>query len=415
MRTEQVPTLVLTNAAVLDVDGANVIPNQLIAIAGDRIVEVSSQRPIDAGVTVLDVGGRTVMPGLIDAHVHVTSVTANLAALAEMSPFYVAARSVALLRSMLMRGFTTVRDMGGADFGIAQAVEERHLAGPRILFGGKSLSQSGGHGDQRPPGRTAVETETWSPAQSRICDGRVELVRAVRDELRKGAHHIKLMVSGGITSPTDRIDSVQFSIEEMSAAVEEAESANRYVAGHAYTARAVNRALECGVRSIEHGNLMDESSVELLLEKHAFYVPTLATYSALAARGRESGLSEANHRKIFDVLDAGIKALEMAHRGGAQIVYGTDLLGDLQDAQLSEFTLRAQVQPNIEIIRAATSTAARLLRLEGLVGTIAAGGLADLLVYDGNPLDDISLLTRPDATLKVIIKSGEIVKNSLAA
>lgn len=415
MRAEPVPTLVLTNASVLDVEGAKLIPDQSIAIAGDRIVGVSSQRPVEAGVVVVDVGGRTVMPGLIDAHVHVTSVTANLAALAEMSPFYVAARSAPLLRNMLMRGFTTVRDMGGADFGVAQAVAERLLIGPRILFGGKSLSQSGGHGDQRPPGRTAIDRETWSPAQSRICDGRAEVVKAVRDELRKGADHIKLMVSGGVTSPTDRIDSVQFSIEEISAAVEEAESASRYVAGHAYTAQAVNRALKCGVRSIEHGNLMDESSVELLLEKRAFYVPTLATYSALAARGLESGLSEANHRKIFDVLDAGIKALEMARRGGAQIVYGTDLLGDLQDEQLSEFTLRAQVQPSIEIIRAATSTAARLLRLEGLVGTVAAGGYADLLVYDGNPLDDISLLTRPDATLKVIIKSGEIVKNSLAA
>ena len=408
-------TLVLTNAAVLGEDAETLIPNQSIVVVGDRITGVASSRGQVTGATVLDVGGRTVMPGLIDAHVHVTSVIANLQALAEMSPSYVAARSAALLRNMLMRGFTTVRDMGGADFGIAQAIEEGHLVGPRVMFGGKSLSQSGGHGDMRPPGRTAIDGNPWSTAQSRVCDGPDDVVRAVRDELRKGAHHIKLMVSGGITSPTDRIDSVQFSIEEISAAVAEAEAANRYVAGHAYTTRAVNRALHCGVRSIEHGNLMDGSSVDLLLEKKAFYVPTLATYSALAERGRESGLSEANHRKIFEVLDSGVRALELAYRGGAQIVYGTDLLGDMQDAQLSEFTLRAQVQPNAEIIRAATSTAARLLNLEGQVGAVMAGAMADLLVYDGNPLEDIAVLTRPDSALKLIVKSGVIVKNSLGA
>jgi imidazolonepropionase-like amidohydrolase len=191
-----------------------------------------------------------------------------------------------------------------------------------------------------------------------------------------------------------------------SAAVEEAEAAQRYVLGHAYTSRAINRGLECGVRCIEHGNLMDESSIPLFLAHDAFYVPTLVTYSALAEHGLAAGLPEASHRKVFDVIDAGLHALEMAYRGGLSIAFGTDLLGAMHVHQLREFTIRAQVQPAIEIIRSATTVAARLLRLEGLVGVVRPGAYADLLVVDGNPLEDVSKLTDPDRHLKLIMKRG---------
>jgi len=223
------------------------------------------------------------------------------------------------------------------------------------------------------------------------------------------------MLSGGVASPTDRVDSTQFAEEEIRAAVEEAEAAQRYVLGHAYTSRAINRGLQCGVRCIEHGNLMDESSIPLFLAHHAFYVPTLVTYSALAEHGRESGLPEASHRKVFDVLDAGLHALELAFQGGLSIAFGTDLLGAMHVHQLREFTIRAQVQPALEIIRSATTVAARLLRLEGLVGVIQPGAFADLLVVDGNPLADISLLTDPIRHLKLIMKAGQVFRESLAA
>jgi imidazolonepropionase-like amidohydrolase len=216
------------------------------------------------------------------------------------------------------------------------------------------------------------------------------------------------MLSGGVASPTDRVDSTQFSMDEIRAAVEEAEAANLYVLGHAYTARAINRGLECGVRSIEHGNLMDASSPPLFLQHNAFYVPTLVTYSALAEHGLASGLPEVSHRKIFDVLDAGLRALEMADRAGVSIAYGTDLLGAMHVFQNREFKIRAEVQSPAAIVRAATVTAARLLRMEGQIGAVVPGAFADLLVVDGNPLEDIGVLAEPDAHVQLIMKGGEV-------
>jgi imidazolonepropionase-like amidohydrolase len=356
----------------------------------------------------------TLMPGLIDAHVHVTAVTADLAALTEWSPSYVTARAARVLADMLRRGFTTVRDVGGADYGLAEAIEEGYLEGPRLIFGGRALSQTGGHGDWRSRGRRAYDACPCCPTMGIICDGVDEVRRAAREEIRRGAHHIKLMLSGGVASPTDRVDSVQFSREEIRAAVEEAEAAGLYVAGHAYTSQAINRGLECGVRSIEHGNLMDESSIPLFKESGAFYVPTLATYAALAAHGREYGLPEHSHRKVFDVLDSGLHALELAQWADIPLVYGTDLLGGMHEDQLSEFTLRREVQHPADILRSATTVAARLLRMEGQVGVVAPGASADLLVVDGDPLQDIATLTDPQRRLKLVMARGRMCINRLA-
>ena len=381
---------------------------------GERILEVGGADGQDSRAQSIDLAGMTLMPGLIDAHVHVTAVTADLAALAEWSPAYVTARASHVLVGMLQRGFTTVRDVGGADYGLARAIEEGYLEGPRLIFGGKALSQTGGHGDSRGPGRQAHDVCYCSPTMGVICDGVDEVRKAAREEIRRGASHLKLMLSGGVASPTDRVDSVQFSREEIRAAVEEAEAASLYVAGHAYTSRAINRGLECGVRSIEHGNLMDESSLPLFQKHGAFYVPTLATYSALASRGREFGLPEHSYRKVFDVLDAGLHALELAHRAQLPIVYGTDLLGGMHEEQLNEFTIRRQVQPPADILRSATTVAARLLRMEGQVGVVAPGAFADLLVIDGDPLQDIGILTDPQHRLKLVMARGRMTVNHLA-
>jgi len=230
-----------------------------------------------------------------------------------------------------------------------------------------------------------------------------------RDELRKGATHLKLMLSGGVTSPTDRVDSTQFSLEEIRAAVEEATAANRYVAGHAYTPDAIRRGVLNGVRSIEHGNFIDEATAALFPGHEAILVPTLITYQALAKGGRAAGMSETTHRKVFDVLDAGLSGLETAHRAGIDIALGTDLLGALQIHQSEELSLRAEVQPPLDIIRSATTVGARLLGEEGRLGVVAAGALADLLAVDGNPLEDISVLTRP-TSLALIMRAGVPVK-----
>jgi imidazolonepropionase-like amidohydrolase len=407
-----VPRILLQNASILDPEAERLVPDQAVLVLDDRISEVGPSGELQTSTVdrVVDVHGAVLMPGLIDCHVHVTAATANLAELSEWSPFYVAARAAEVMRGMLERGFTTVRDAAGGDFGLARAVEEGVLNGPRLVFGGRALSQTGGHGDGRGRGRTAIEPGYSSTTMGVVCDGVAEVRRAAREEIKRGAQHIKLMLSGGVASPTDRVDSTQFSLDEIRAAVEEAEAANIYVMGHAYTARAINRALECGVRSIEHGNLMDSTSPPLFLKHAAFYVPTLVTYSALAEIGRESGLSSASHAKVFDVLDSGLRALEMADRAGVPIAYGTDLLGAMHGWQSREFKIRAEVQKPGAILKAATTTPARLLRMEGQIGVIMPGAFADILVVDNNPLEDITVLAEPLEHVTLVMKSGRVIR-----
>ena len=404
----------LRNAAVLDPGAGSLAEGQAVVVEDGTVVEVGTTAAVRPGdATVLDARGMTVMPGLIDAHVHVNAATADLAALEEWSPSYVTAHAAGILRGMLDRGFTCVRDVAGADHGIAAAVAEGLLPGPRVIFGGKALSQTGGPGDSRGPGRAVLDQHPCCPTLTMVADGVAEVRRAARDQLRRGAHHVKVMLSGGIASPTDRIDSTQYSMEELRAVVEEARAANRYVTGHAYTAAAVNRGLEAGVGCIEHGNLMNASSVELFQRTGAFYVPTLATYAALADEGLDQGMPAAQHAKVFEVLDAGLGALELAHRAGLPIIYGTDLLGGMHRRQLTELTIRSEVQPAAAILRSATTVAARLLGLEGQVGVVAPGAFADLLVVDGNPLERLEVLTDPARHLRLVMAAGRVHRNDL--
>ena len=404
-------SVLFTNGDVLDTENAVLVADQAVLVEGERILEVGPAASVrSAGARVIDLRGRVLMPGLVDSHVHVLAASANLGDVADWSPMYLTAHAAGILKGMLARGFTTVRDVGGGDHGLAQALEEGLLEGPRLIFGGRALSQTGGHADSRARAVTRQEPGyPWS-SMGRVCDGVDEVRRAVREEIKRGAHHIKLMLSGGVASPTDRVDSTQFSEEEIRAAVEEATAANIYVAGHAYTARAVERGLRCGVRSIEHGNLMAEGTPSVFLEHDAFYVPTLVTYSALAEHGREHGLSESSHAKVFDVLNQGLHALELAHRAGVPIAYGTDLLGAMHSMQSQEFRIRSEVQPAADIVRSATTVGARLLRREGQIGIVAPGALADLLVADGDPLEDIGVLADPDQHLHLIMKGGRIYK-----
>ncbi|MDA3624024.1 amidohydrolase family protein [Saccharopolyspora oryzae] len=388
--------ILFRNAAVLEPRSGELLPDRSVVVAGGRIAEVTTEPVRTGGAPEIDVRGRVLMPGLIDSHTHVTQVSADFAELKSWSPYYAAARVGKLLDQMLMRGFTTVRDMGGADHGVARAVAEGLFRGPRVLFGGPIIAPTGGHG------------------LTRICDGEIELRRAIREQMALGAHHIKLTVSGSVVSSM-RIDSLGYSEPEIRAAVDEANLAHRYVAGHAYTAEAVNRALRCGVRTIEHGNLIDESSIELFQQHQAFYVPTLATYHALTRDDAPHALSEEKRRKVDEVIDAGLHALELADRAGLKIGYGTDLHGELHDHQLSEFSLRARVQKPVDIIRAATTTGAEIAGMVGEIGEIVPGAAADLLVVDGNPLEDIGVLTDPEHRLPLIVRNGEVVKNHLAA
>src|ERR1700728_3774809 len=404
---------VLRNASVLDAEQGTLAEGQSVVIEDGRIADIGPGLTAPGDALIFDVQAQTVMPGLIDAHTHPAIVDQDIFAMAEWPPSYVAARASHALKGMLMRGFTSIRDVGAGEMGLARAVEEGYFTGPRLFYGGKQLSQTGGAGDWRAPFRRVYDDNYYSPAIGVICDGVPEVRRAVREEVRRGAHHIKVYLSGAVDSPSDRIDSTQFSIEELNAIVEEATAANIYVAGHAYTSRAINRGLECGVRSIEHGNLMDESSIPLFKKHGAFYVPTIVTYQTLAKKARDGELPEDIADKLAQVTAGAMGALEMAHHAGIPIVYGTDLFADMHDQQLQEFVIRSQVQPPADLIRAATTTAAQLLCMVGQVGVVAPGAYADLLVLDGNPLDDIRVLTAPDRNLKLIMKEGRLYKNEL--
>ena len=311
-------------------------------VTDGKIAEISDATIAAGDAHRIDLKGRTLMPGLIDCHVHVTAISANFAELARTSPFYVSAKAGEIMNGMLRRGFTTVRDVGGADHGLARAVEEGLYDAPRLMFCGKALSPTGGHGDVRAPGVEGYETPYAQPGLGYIVDGVPEMRRAARGEIRRGAHHLKIMGGGGISSPTDRITSDQFSEEEIAAVVEEAEMANLYVAVHAYTARSIERCVKLGVRTIEHGNLATQDSIKLMKKHGAILVPTLAIYRALVEEGVQAGLPEELVGKTYEVLDAGINAVEMAYKAGVEMAYGTDLLGSMHRRQLSEFRLRAE-------------------------------------------------------------------------
>ncbi|KAJ7551231.1 hypothetical protein O6H91_06G005800 [Diphasiastrum complanatum] len=300
---------------------------------------------------------------------------------------------------------------GGCDWGLAKAVEEGAVVGPRILFSGHALSQTGGHGDMRLPNEDIVCSCSSALALGRVCDGVAEVRRAARDELRKGAHQIKIMASGGVSSPTDYLSSLQFSSEEIAAIVEEASHVGRYVCAHAYTPAAAKRALELGVRSIEHGNLLDEDCIDLIKRKGAYLVPTLVTYDQIRQRGEASGMAADLVGKVGNLLERGLEVLSLADRKGVNICFGTDLLGDMHAYQLEELALRSKVQSPAAILRSATSTCAQLFCMDGIVGTLAEGAYADILVLEKNPILDISVL-EDSSNIVMILKEGEVVKLS---
>ena len=384
-----------------------------VLVENDRIKEVSDT-PIAAGdARVVDLGGRTLMPGLIDAHFHAVAADPNISQVENMPPSLIAQYSRGFLEASLGRGFTTIRDAGGADYGLARAIETGLIAGPRLFYSGRALSQTGGHGDFRPyeQGHALCSCGLGARVFSRIVDGVAEVRRAARDELRKGAAQIKIMASGGVASPSDPAWVLQFSEEEIRAVVWEAHSWRTYVMAHAYTPQAIRRCVEYGVRSIEHGNLIDAETAAYVAEQGAFVVPTLCTYDALSKHGAALGFPKVSLEKVDSVRTAGLEALELLRAAGVKIGFGTDLLGAMHEHQLSEFAIRAQVLPAADILRQATSINAELLNRSGDLGVVATGALADLIVVDGDPVADIGLLSGQGEAVLMVMKGGAVYKD----
>jgi imidazolonepropionase-like amidohydrolase len=388
-----------------------------VLIEGERVKEISDRPIKSAAATRVALAGRTLMPGLIDAHLHVFLNEVNIGALDAVPLTLLAINGSLALKASLMRGFTSVRDTAGGDFGIKSAVEQGLIEAPRLFISGQALSQTGGHGDFRKRTQRALGCDCCSGLAytARIADGVPEVIKATRDELRKGTDFIKIMVSGGVASQADPLESLQYRMDEIQAAVEEATNWGKYVAAHAYSSQAVMRAVSAGVRTIEHGNLIDEPTAATMARKGAFLVPTLIAYDSMRRRGRDYGLSEYSLQKNEVVLAAGLRSVELARNAGVKVGFGTDLLGQLQNDQCREFLIRAELMKPAEIIHSATIVNAEILQRAGELGELKPGAFADLIVVDGDPLANLNLFQDEGRHLAAIMKGGRFYKNRLAA
>jgi imidazolonepropionase-like amidohydrolase len=411
-------TTLLTNAFLIDCAGNEPRERASVVVEGDRIREVrlGGSGPTGGHEAIVDCAGMTLMPGLTDAHVHIGAVDVNILDQHREHPSNLVALMMArILEDTLQQGFTTVRDAGGADWSFKAAVEREIVEGPRLLVSDRPISQTGGHGDWR------RITETQSPEifcptagmRSVVCDGVDEVRRAAREQLRLGADQIKVMASGGAMSPADELSATQYAIEELRAAVEVAEAARTYVMAHAYNDESVRNCLNSGVRSIEHGNLIDEETARIIAESDAYLVPTLVTYEALSEEGRDYGVPEDVIRKIDEARALGIRALRFAYESGVRIASGSDLLGPLQDRKARELEIKTEVMSPMESLVSATRTNAELFDMEDKIGTVEAGKLADLIVVEGNPLETIPVLQKK-SNLKLIMKGGTVFKDGLS-
>jgi imidazolonepropionase-like amidohydrolase len=408
--------VLLANALLVDCISREPQERAYVVVQGDRISQVSAGVPSGGEYErVIECAGMTLIPGLTDAHVHIGAVDVNILDQHREHPSNLVALMMAsILEDTLMQGFTTVRDAGGTDWSFKAAVERGIVEGPRLLVSDKPLSQTGGHGDWRRRSETQAP-EIFCPTagmRSVVCDGVDEVRRAAREQLRLGADQIKVMASGGAMSPADELSATQYQIEELRAAVEVAEAARTYVMAHAYNDGSVRNCLKAGVRSIEHGNLIDEETARLIAEAGAYLVPTLVTYEALSEEGKSYGVPENVIRKIDEAREVGIRALRYAYEARVKIASGSDLLGPLQERKARELEIKTEVMSPMESLISATRTNAELFGMQDEIGTVEEGKLADLLVVEGNPLEDIAVLQNRD-NLKLIMKGGRVVKDTL--
>ena len=404
-------TIFIQGGNVLDVE--NLTLQTAGVLVRDGIIEaIGPSLTPPPGAHIVDARGKTVMPGMIDCHTHIVASHLNLGLNANLPNALATLRAVPILSGILMRGFTTVRDAGGADWSLCEATRTDVVDGPRIFPAGHALSQTGGHGDFRAR-NDIIEPCACSQKVGnigRVVDGVDNVRTAVREEIQKGATQIKIMASGGVASPNDPIHYLGYSEDEIRAIVEEAANAGTYVMAHAYTPRAISRAVSLGVRTIEHGNLVDAATATLMHERGAFMVPTLVTYEALANEGASLGFPAESVAKIETVRADGKKALEILAKAGVKMGLGTDLLGALHRHESDELRLRADILGAGMTLQQATLVGAEIVGMAGRLGVLRAGAIADILVVDGNPLTDISCLLGQGEGIPVIIKDGKIYK-----
>jgi imidazolonepropionase-like amidohydrolase len=404
---------VFRNCTLLDCSGTEPAARSTVIVEGARITAVTrgAEPTLPRAAAQIDCDGRTLMPGLSDAHVHAAIVETDPGAARGLAPATLALRIKDVLEQTLDAGFTTVRDAFGLDWGFAQALERGLLRGPRLLFTGACLSQTGGHGDWREPHHqhAPVEGIPGLVAMPRICDSPDAMRLAAREQLRTGAHAIKIMAGGGCMSPTDELEHTQFTVEEMAAACYEARAVGKRAMAHVYTPQGILNALAAGVRSIEHGNFLDEESAAAMRAAGAYFVPTLTTYELISLYGEAQGIPRRMLDKIDQAKTGGARSLAVARAAGLPICSGSDVLAAMQPFKAMELSLKAAVLGAHEAILSATRTNAELFGLAAEIGTVEVGKRADLIVVDGQPLDDIAVLQDAER-VRVVMRDGALCK-----
>ncbi len=399
------PRTVITDVLVLDADHPQ---GRIATVVFDHgIITTVTSDPVhakDSGERRVEGSGRTLIPGLIDAHLHAYASEFGGFGIDSSPVSYVALQGARKLREALARGFTTVRDVAGGDLGLQRALRRGVIEGPDYYFTGPALSQTGGHGDSRHPG---VEACAHHHLMGEVVDGVDEVRRAVRERLRRSAHAIKVMASGGVASHADPLRSSQYSVAELETAAQEAHRFGSYVTAHAYTSEAVQRAVRAGITCIEHGNLIDEQTIALMLEHSTALVPTLIAYDAMDRRGAEVGMSEQAREKNQVVLEQGRETTRRAHRAGVRVGFGSDLMGDLDDEQLAGLRIHVEVLGLPEALRAATATNAEILGLEDR-GRIREGLRADAVLLEGDLREDPQPLWDPRGRRRVFLEGRDV-------
>ncbi len=406
--------LLFKNALLFDGVNEALIDGASVAVEDGFIREVRRGTIASNAADVIDLNGRFLMPGLLDLHFHAYSVSFDELALQRMPKPLLVSHANRLLEGALQRGFTSVRDPGGGEVGLALAIEAGLVNGPRFFFGGKALSQTGGHGDGRHPHHADLCRCRFSDAISQVVDGEDEVRKACRNELRLGADHIKLFISGGVTSSSDPIWMAQFSDVEIRAAVEEAASRRKYVAAHCLTDEGARRCVRHGIRSIEHGFSISKETARLIAQSGTTYVvPTLAVLHQLGEHTRELGLSAQSIAKVGGAREAALEGIRNCVEAGVKLGLGTDLFGPQYHwMQSLEIELRCALQAPIDVLRSATSINAEIIQRGGELGVIAAGARADLIALDENPLKNPKVFADSHA-MPLIVKGGRLVRREL--
>lgn len=396
------------------IDGSGQEPRRAtVTLEGDRIANVGAGSSNGAAQEdVIDIEGLTLLPGLIDAHSHFGLVSMT----DDRSPAAVtAARIFRNCELALDAGFTTVRDVGGIDGGVAQAVALGLIPGPRIFPSGPVLCQTGGHGDESSPFAADHHVHSHGiPGLNSVadpCDGADAVRLAARNAFRRGATQIKVCVSGGVVSFTDRIEDAQFTVEELKAAVAEADARDTYVTAHAHNVKGIRNGLAAGVECFEHGTYLDAETAQAMAQAGAYLVPTFAVVRLFREKAADWGIPAEIVPRIDGIEDAMAASLKLAREAGVVIGSGSDILGPEQDRRGLEIAIRAELGDPMEAIVATTAVNARILRRADEIGTVDVGKRADVIAVDGDPLADPTVFDDP-ARVVIVIQNGRVVKDT---